>query len=552
MRWRSLFDTVGPQTSAVLLLLLVGWTWLARIPYPFDLEWMEGGMLAHAWRLDQGLPLYAAPSPEFVPYIYPPGYSAVVALLGKVFGLSLPLGRVVSVVGTVAAAGSIGFVVRRVGGTPLVALCAAAVFLGTYPQSGAFYDLVRPDGLCLGLLGWSIALVWVRARWAPVAAALLLVAAFLVKHNAAAFGIPLVLGFGWRHGWRAAGAFAVAAIVPAAVAVGLLQWRSDGWFLRYLVEVPASHPVPLDRMYVATPREWGTPLPVAFGAIAAAALWYGTERSGPIPRPVAAFAPVVVGMWVGAVLTYIPPPPESGQYNVPSAFAFFAIGAVPVALGMRAAGWVADRRAPSRQLVFYLALGLTAGVFAAWMRAHAGGFLNVHVPMFYVVALGFGLVCTWAMQRWPTDAMKTAVGAVMTAQLVWSIALFGRPKLVPTRQDYAAGEQMVAAVKAIDGEVLSPFAAWLPVYAGKPPSLHYQGLWDLELSEGPIRQEIRVVQQAVRQKRWDAVLAGNQKFPYALSESYQVDKTVLDPKGRGLMPKTGYKARPERILVPKP
>ena len=109
----AVFEVAAPVAAAVLLLLLLAAVWVARIPYPFDLEWMEGGMLAHAWRLDQGLPLYVAPNPDFVPYIYPPGYSAVLAVLGKVFGLSPALGRVVSLFGTLAAAAAVPFVVTR-------------------------------------------------------------------------------------------------------------------------------------------------------------------------------------------------------------------------------------------------------------------------------------------------------------------------------------------------------------------------------------------------------------------------------------------------------
>ncbi|MEQ1566463.1 MAG: glycosyltransferase family 87 protein [Myxococcota bacterium] len=552
MRWRPLLHTVAPQASAILVLFLLGWTWIARIPYPYDLEWMEGGMLAHAWRLDRGLPLYGPPSAEFVPYIYPPGYSALLALLGKVFGLSPPLGRVVSALGTLAAAGSITFSVRKLGGTLPVALGAAAVFLGTYPATGAFFDLVRPDGLCVGLLGWAVALVWVDAKWAPPVSGALLVAAFLVKHNAAVFGVPLLLAFGGQRGWRSGAAFAAASILPALAAVGVLQVTSDGWFLRYLVELPRSHPVPLDRIVLASPREWGTPLPVAIAAITGAVLWSVAERPGPVPRAVATFAPVLAGTLASAIGTYVRPPPDSGQLNMPSSVAFFAAVAIPVAVGIRAVGWAAERRLPSWSVGWWLVVGAVASGFAAYMRAHAGGFLNVHIPMYYVVALAFGAACVWAARRWPHENGAAAIGAVITLQLAWSIARFDRARLVPTARDYQAGEKVVAAMAQVEGDVLSPLAAWLPVYAGKPPSLHHQGLWDLELSRGPLKETTEVVREGLRARRWGAVVLGNQKFPYPVAGSYREQEQILEPKSKGLMPKTGYRARPERLLVPAP
>ena len=45
-----------------------------RLSYPYDLEWMEGGMLLHADRVMQAEPLYVLPSADFIPFIYTPLY----------------------------------------------------------------------------------------------------------------------------------------------------------------------------------------------------------------------------------------------------------------------------------------------------------------------------------------------------------------------------------------------------------------------------------------------------------------------------------------------
>ena len=85
-RMFQLVDLI-PALVALALLGNLALLWTARIPYPYDLEWMEGGMLAHAWRLNQGLGIYVAPGPDFIPFVYPPGYSSVVAVFGQAFGL---------------------------------------------------------------------------------------------------------------------------------------------------------------------------------------------------------------------------------------------------------------------------------------------------------------------------------------------------------------------------------------------------------------------------------------------------------------------------------
>ena len=42
---------------------------ILRMRYPFELEWMEGGMVDHVGRLLSGRPWYAKPSLYFVSYL---------------------------------------------------------------------------------------------------------------------------------------------------------------------------------------------------------------------------------------------------------------------------------------------------------------------------------------------------------------------------------------------------------------------------------------------------------------------------------------------------
>src|SRR5690349_6179857 len=80
-----------------------------RIGFPLELEWMEGGIVHQAHRLQQGLPIYPPPSADFVPFLYTPLYPMVLAVLGFVLPLGLPLGRVVSIAAWLA----IGLGLRR-------------------------------------------------------------------------------------------------------------------------------------------------------------------------------------------------------------------------------------------------------------------------------------------------------------------------------------------------------------------------------------------------------------------------------------------------------
>ena len=70
---------IGILSLAFLLLFL--YTALRRMRYPFELEWIESGVLVSVRRIAQGRGLYGAPSINFVPFLYSPLYLYLVAAL---------------------------------------------------------------------------------------------------------------------------------------------------------------------------------------------------------------------------------------------------------------------------------------------------------------------------------------------------------------------------------------------------------------------------------------------------------------------------------------
>lgn len=255
---------------ATALVYRLGAVWVVRLFHPFDLEWMEGGMLAHAWRLAEGKPLYTEPSGEWIPYIYPAGYPQLLAWLSPVLGLGYAQARAVSLLGTLAAAAAIPWLTWRHHGRVVPGLLGAALFLGTYDEVGAFFDLVRTDGLSVGLVAWAVALGLEEDPRRRDLAGLLLFGAFAVKQNFALLGIPMALGIWARADWRMALRFALVSAVPALVWTGWHEWASEGRYLRYIVETPATHGMKAPRGFPGMPRELVIALP---GAVGMLGLW---------------------------------------------------------------------------------------------------------------------------------------------------------------------------------------------------------------------------------------------------------------------------------------
>jgi len=226
------------------------WVSFSRIGYPYDLEWMLGGMLTHSLRLLEGKPLFGPPSVEFIPYIYQPLYSIVVALLGRWLVLSLPLARGVSIASTWVLAGLLFRTVQRETGSYRTAFAGTGLLFALYSATGYWYDLARVDTFFLALvfLGLYVARYHAGKVWAVPAAALLMVGAYFTKQTAVLFiplGFPLFLAARRSHGvgFLAATVLAIGGLSLAA------DQATDGWYSFYVQSVVASEPASWQRIH---------------------------------------------------------------------------------------------------------------------------------------------------------------------------------------------------------------------------------------------------------------------------------------------------------------
>lgn len=518
-RWADLFPTI----LALSLLYILGSTWVIRLEFPYDLEWMEGGSLVHAWRLREGLALYPPPDAGFIPYIYPPAYSAILATLGDLVALDYFLARALSLGGIVAAALALPALFWR--RDRALGMLLGAIFLGTYAASGTFFDLARGDSLMTAALVWSFALAADGRRGTAVASGLALAAAFAFKQSTALFGIPIALALFARGGWREAARFVAPSALPALLLTAAWEYASNGFFLKYTLGVPATHPVNGWRIFLSTPSELAGALPVAVVALA-----LGAEA--PWRRRLIG---ALVGGAIGALIPQIPGVPSVVAWRL--ALAFAALGAALPAV------WQGSRRAP-----LLWGLGLALLLYGALMRGHHGGFINVYMPVHWGLIAGMGLV----MARWRRHPQGAALSALALAlQLALQLWATDPTRWTPTEADRAAGEALVARVAQIEGAVWAPYHAWVPVQAGKmPDGPHLIALWDVDHPQSPLREGAEAVKEALASHRWSAVLTTRRFDEYGLSEHYDPALPLSSPANT-LDTRTGWRARPYALWTPK-
>jgi hypothetical protein len=487
--------TVGLAGLAVAVLL---WIFARRIGWPYDLEWMEGGMLCHSLRFLDGKPLYGPPSVDFIPYLYTPLYPWLVATLGRIFGVGYVLGRVISLLSYGGACALVWVYVRRETNSRAAALVAIGIPAAAFVPTGAWHDLARPDSLFLflttaGLLvGW-----WARARLrGGIAAALLLVAAFFTKQTASPFiitlGVVLLI-----VNWRTALAYGTTLVVVGLPLLWVMNRATDGWFWTYVFRLHQSHLFYAGRAFLGSPVRLILLLGPGLLLIPWALLRART--------PGLVYA-VVVGA-AGAAVACIG---FGTQWAFPNAFVpgvFFLALAIGVALGRL----IADGAPRNRPVT-------------AWLLCAATLML---APGFLLPRLGPKLPRDWAM-----DA-HTPTG-------------YDPRSLWPTPEDRRRGDELMTKLRAIDGEVLIPFHPFYAHLVGKRTFVHRMGVHDVLATSGPPRDLV----DAIQKQRFSAIVMDYKidgtwdRWPGIL-QRYRVTDHVSGPRTF-----SGAETAPRDILTP--
>lgn len=245
----------GAGLLASIWLALLALVFALRVGFPLELEWMEGGGLQQAFRMQRGEPVYGPPSPDFVPFLYTPLYPALLALLGKLVPLGYGLARAVSIAAVIA----IGLALWRLCAIEHKPrshrLLALALFSSGYVFGFRWLDLGRGDALFLALLVWGLVVLRESEgslRKAALAG-LLVSLAFWTKQTAAVFVVASGVA-GLLVAPRQLWAYAATIALVCGGGVLLGQWLTDGWLWTWIYETHQTHEFNVERFRTKT---WG-------------------------------------------------------------------------------------------------------------------------------------------------------------------------------------------------------------------------------------------------------------------------------------------------------
>ncbi|MEE9295857.1 MAG: glycosyltransferase family 39 protein [Phycisphaerae bacterium] len=472
-------------TIYVLTYLVLAYT---RIPYPFELEWMEGGVLDHVNRILAGRKLYVAPSLEFVPFIYTPLYFYVSAIVSSVCGPGLPPLRMVSLMASLGCFLIIYLFVRRETNSAFAGGLSCSLFVATFRECGAWFDLARNDSL---FLLFSLSALYVLRFGTHlrsfVISGILFFIAFLTKQTALIIVLPLILYCALtRLRYAMALLCTVGGLVVASTLV--LDWVHDGWYSFYVFDLPQQHPIVGDMIIKFWTQDLLGPLAISC-AMSGFYLWLQASRRA--TNNLLFYSLAAVGMVGGAWMSRLH---QGGHLN--NLFPAYAMICILFGLAIHELlGLVKSRRSASQSLG-------PGHVFAICIMQYA-------------------------------------------------CLLYNPFSLCPSVDDLEAGRRLVARIKGIDGDVFIPCHPYLASAVNKGTFAHQMAILDIFKSgksdmKEALRDELLL---AVGNRRFGAVLVDVDWFPVEL-EPFYIRQGDVFGQDEVFWPVSGWRIRPEAIFVP--
>lgn len=466
---------------------------LLRLRYPFELEWMEGGMVDQVLRILAGQKIYVPPHFDFVPFGYPPLYFYLSALLAKIVVPGLVPLRLLSLLSSLGSLFLIFRIVWRETNAEYYGVAAASLFAATYNISEAWFDIAKVDSLFLFLLLLGVYLLRFHdSRRGYLLAGIVLCLSFFSKQTALVIALPLLLGMVLLKKKR--GLIPVCTVLSlAAAGTLLLNWLHQGWYNYYIFHLPKL------RMAVN----------------------FDPKR--------------ILGFWSADIL---------GPF-------FPALAIIAFYFFSRAHGkkW--------QDTAFYLmaACGMLGGAWIS--RLETGAFHNVLFPAYAIIAIlfGLGLHRLGELFNEKYSAKKTWLGATVCilAGAQFFLLLYNPLALIPSKADRQAGRELIAKMARLNGEVLLFDHGYLSTMAGKNTHAQACAVNDIYRADrGPVGLKLRAeIKRDLQAKRFAFVILEHPHwFKKYLDDDYKIKEPVFSNR-KLFWPVTGKRRKNRFIYVPR-
>ena len=468
------------------------WIVFQRIQYPFELEWIEGGMVDQVQRILHGQGIYVPPSIEFVPFLYPPFYFYLSAVASAIFGNGFFPLRLISFGASIVALVTIAGIIYGETKNLWAAFLSAGLFIATFRATGAWLDIGRVDSLFLTL--WMLFIYVVRGKkniYVAVLSGLLFSLALLTKQTALVMCLPIIGYLFWLN-WKFSLCLLIVATLVFGITTLILNQESSGWYIYYVFTLLSQQ------------TEW---LPSKF-----ITFW---------SRDVVAQLPLAI---LFAAFVFVKKPKQNGLN--PVLWLVILIGALAGAFLTRAKlGGYENVLLPA-----YAAIVLLFGL-------GFNEFQKVIVPL-------------------PDNYKVLAERLAYLACILQFVLLLYNPfSQIPKASDLNAGKELIQSLSEIEGDVYLPSHGYLPTLAGKKSFAHHSAVWDVlrggqqTQGKGLLAEDLN---RAIHNQYFDVIILDSD-WNYCCREidKYYTREGRVFEDNTVFYPVTGWEIRPSTIYVAK-
>lgn len=479
---------------SVLYILVYIFIALQRIFYPYELEWMEGGMVDHVVRLLSRKQLYTEPSIEFIPYIYTPLFSYVGMIISKIFGVGFFSLRLISFLASLGCFVIIFEFVRRETKSLFFAILSVGLFAATYRISGTWLDLARVDSLFLFFLLWGSYLFrFYESTLSLVVSGVLIFLSFFTKQTGIVMAIAMsVYCFIYLSKWKKF-IFPVTVLLCFTLSTLAMDWLSQGWYSYYVFDLPKRHEI----------------------------LSYQ-----------------IIIFWIHDFM-YL-----SVAFTISLIYCLLLL-------------WRSRRKKNGYYIMFFLSMIGTSWFSRLHSGGYDNVLLPAYIVVSIFFGLGIQEITTGSVVRFlrhknalPQDMKVIKIFLFIVCIAQFHSLVYNPFNQLPSKQDLKAGDAFIKTIKEIKGEVFIPFHGYVSSLAGKNNHAHWMAIVDVLRSNGEEKKN-KLWQQLVEiinSKQFEAIIIDNDigEIENEISKNYIFSSKVFNSKDV-FWPVTGWKTRPESI-----
>lgn len=438
---------------------------LSRINYPFELEMMEGGMLENVIRLNEGKPIYTEPSIDYIPFIYTPLYFYTSAISTKIFGESFFSLRLVSLISVIVSFILIFAYVFRETGSRIFAIASAGIFAATYQITGFWFDLARVDSLfIMFLLSMIYFLRFKDHKTGLFLSAVFALSALLTKQSSIIIIIPMMFALIINNKLKSL-VFIITFISGVLITTLLINNNSNGWYLFWLYELPASH-------------EWNFKYLLSFWS-------YDVFKHTAI---MFLFSLV----WIFYVI-------KEKQKKTILFYASLMLGIIITVWIQRLhlGGFV------NANIPYYAVFSIT-----------------------FLIGLNYILQKFGTSDSGKNNILLIVLILILSQLLSLNYNPF---KAIPTNEDLMAGKKIIEKIKKFEGNVFIPNHGYLSRYAGKKTFAHWVGFLDLMISKSGQKNKLeKALEKKLSSGYFQAVIVNDDFSYHNLDKYYEKKEEIFD------------------------